>query len=267
MNELRDAIYGLAIGDAMGVPFEFRQRDTFKCKGMVGYGTHNQPAGTWSDDTSMTLATLASLKKNLWEVDTTDMRNNFLNWAKYGDFTVDGSVFDIGSTTAIALNDGAPLTDMLSNGNGSLMRILPLAFANASDSEIWAVSGITHGHWISCWACTIYTVIARNLLAGVPLKSMDLDYGEPFDRLNDLEYMKRDEILSTGYVVDTLEAALWALLHSSNYKEAILKAVNLGGDTDTIAAVTGGLAGIMYGVPEDWKQSLRGKDVIEEVLN
>ena len=267
MDKLRDAIYGLAIGDAMGVPHEFMQRGTFRCKDMEGYGTHNQPAGTWSDDTAMTLATLASLKANDWRVDTTDMAGRFVSWAKNGEYAIDGKVFDIGAVTATALESGKAHTHFRSNGNGSLMRILPLAFTDCTDGEISAVSAITHGNWISRWACEIYVDIARKLLAGVDIKDIDLTYGEPFDRLADLKQMKQDDVLSTGYVVDTLEAALWSLLHSYSYESAVLRAVNLGGDTDTIGAVTGGLAGIMYGVPKGyWFNTLRGKDIIEACL-
>lgn len=101
---LRDCIYGLAVGDALGVPYEFMPRGTFECTDMIGYGTHGQPAGTWSDDTSMTLATCDSIRE-LGHIDTADMRDKFVSWIARGEYTIDG-VFDYGGTTARALHTG-----------------------------------------------------------------------------------------------------------------------------------------------------------------
>ena len=185
MNKMTDAILGLAIGDALGVPYEFEQRGTFTCTDMVGHGTHDQPAGTWSDDTSMTLATLDSLKNNNGKVVTDDIRRNFNNWLRHGDYTADGEVFDAGITTCTALRNGKPAVGEWDNGNGSLMRILPLAFVDCTDDEIRAVSAITHGHWISEEACVIYVHVAKRLLAGEDISSIipTLNYEKPFDRL------------------------------------------------------------------------------------
>lgn len=120
---LRDCIYGLAVGDALGVPYEFRPRGTFECTDMIGYGTHGQPAGTWSDDTSMTLATCDSIRE-LGHIDTADMRDKFVSWIARGEYTIDG-VFDYGGTTARALHAGKGSSGECDNGNGSLMRIAP----------------------------------------------------------------------------------------------------------------------------------------------
>ena len=135
---LRDCIYGLAVGDALGVPYEFRPRDTFECTDMIGYGTHGQPAGTWSDDTSMTLATCDSIRE-LGHIDASDMRDKFVGWIARGEYTIDG-VFDYGGTTARALHTGKGGSGERDNGNGSLMRIAPLAFVDATDDEICEVS-------------------------------------------------------------------------------------------------------------------------------
>ena len=132
-KKLRDAVYGLAIGDALGVPYEFKSRGRFECKEMVGYGSHGQPEGTWSDDTSMTLATAKSLKDNGGKVVPSDMFANFLDWNDEIDFNCNGVRFDIGGATLSALETGQPQTGEYSNGNGSLMRILPLAFVNEDD--------------------------------------------------------------------------------------------------------------------------------------
>ncbi|WP_255375230.1 ADP-ribosylglycohydrolase family protein [Olsenella sp. An290] len=135
MPTLRDAIYGLAVGDALGVPYEFRTRGSFSCTGMVGHGTHDQPAGTWSDDTSMTLATCDSIRA-CGRVDTADMLSRFRAWINDGAYAIDGVVFDYGGTTARALAAGTGCTGERDNGNGSLMRIAPLAFTGATDDEV-----------------------------------------------------------------------------------------------------------------------------------
>lgn len=267
-RQLKDAIYGFAVGDALGVPYEFKSRGSFICTDMIGYGTHLQPAGTWSDDTSMTLATCASIKE-CKKIDIADIRKRFVFWSRSGAYTAGNEVFDIGGTTAEALITGKGMADEWSNGNGSLMRILPLAFIPCSNKEITAVSAITHAHPISIHACMIYVDIARKLLDGKQLSECIDEESIPFERLNLLQQLKESDIRSTGYVVDTLEAALWCLLHTDNYRDAVIRAVNLGSDTDTIAAVCGGLAGIMYGyddIPKDWIARLRNKELIDHCL-
>ena len=271
-KKLRDAVYGLAIGDALGVPYEFKSRGRFECKEMVGYGSHGQPEGTWSDDTSMTLATAKSLKDNSGKVVPSDMFANFLDWNDEIDFNCNGICFDIGGATWDALKTGEPRTDERSNGNGSLMRIMPLAFVDCTDEEIREVSAITHGHRISKEACVIYVNVARRLLAGEIIQEIipTLKYEKPFDRLCKINQLEEDEIESSGYVVHTLEASLWVLAKYNSFKDTVLAAVNLGDDTDTTGAVAGGLAGIVYGVDGDFAQEcvevLRGKEIIDKCL-
>ncbi|WP_235810740.1 ADP-ribosylglycohydrolase family protein [Tractidigestivibacter scatoligenes] len=183
---LRDCVYGQAVGDALGVPYEFRARGTFECTGMVGHGSHSQPAGTWSDDTSMALATCDSIRAT----------------GRAGE---------------------------CDNSNGSLMRILPLAFAGATDDEVRAVSAITHAHATSCEACVRMVRVARGLIAGEGPRGVAGDFvGVP-----------ASQIRSGGFVPDTERAALWCLANTSCYAECVLAAVNLGNDTDTTAAVAG----------------------------
>ena len=156
--------------------------------------------------------------------------------------------------------------DYWSNGNGSLMRILPLAFTDADDALIEEVSALTHAHKISRKACVIYIRIARALIND---DQYGLTYPEPFHRLENIASLEREEIKSSGFVVDSLEAAVWCLLTTDSYSECVLKAVNLGDDTDSIAAIAGGLAGIKYGfdtIPTDWLDALQAKDVIESCL-
>lgn len=256
---LRDCVYGLAVGDALGVPYEFRGRDTFECTGMVGHGTHDQPAGTWSDDTSMTLATCDSIREK-GRIDVDDIRERFVAWYTHDAYTCD-HLFDIGGATSRALSTGRGCAGERDNGNGSLMRIVPLAFV-ANDNEIRAVSAITHAHPTSTEACVRMVHVARGLISGEnawqEAVSAGIDPEKP-----------RDAIASGGYVLHTFEAALWCLANTHSYQDCVLTAVNLGSDTDTTGAVAGALAGIVYGIdgiPQEWLDELRGKDVIESCL-
>lgn len=274
-TKLRDAIFGLVIGDAIGVPYEFMERGTFECKGMTGFGTHNQPEGTWSDDSSMALATLKSLKDNSGKVVVDDITKNFLLWLNESAFTSNGEMFDIGHATLKALTSGRPCSGEYNNGNGSLMRILPLAFIDCTDDEIREVSNITHGHWISKEACVIYVHVAKRLLNGETITDIipTLKYEKPFDRLDHINELDISEIKSSGYVVDTLEAALWAVGRETSklrdYAADVIASVNLGEDTDTVGAVTGGLAGIIYGLGntgEMWLEKIRNKELVFDCL-
>ena len=235
---LRDCIYGLAVGDALGVPYEFRPRGTFECTDMIGYGTHGQPAGTWSDDTA-------------------DMRDKFVSWIARGEYTIDG-VFDYGGTTARALRTGKGGSGERDNGNGSLMRIAPLAFTDATDEEVSKVSAITHAHRTSTDACIIFVELMRDVMNDV-LPSWALH----------LKGVPEQEIRSGGFVRDTLKAATWCFVNTNSYEDCVLAAVNLGDDTDTTAAVAGALAGTAYGlkaIPQEWIDTLRGKELIESCL-
>ena len=280
-EKICSGIFGLVVGDALGVPFEFCQRDTFKAEGMTGYGTHSQPPGTWSDDSSLTLATLDSIA-SCGRINANDIMRRFAEWLQCGHYTARGEVFDVGVTTQSAIWRylmGTPAKNCggsteSSNGNGALMRILPLAFVPHSINDIHAVAGLTHAHEISRYACEIYLDVAAGLLAGI--RKTYAVYGalggfwpKQFERLEQLDNLSRDEIRSTGYVVDTLEAALWCLLKTDSYRDCVLTAVNLGEDTDTVAAVAGGLAGILYGVggekgiPEEWIAQITKREDIE----
>ena len=276
-KKLYDAVIGLAIGDALGVPYEFKKRGTFLCKDMVGYKTHHQPKGTWSDDTSMVLATLDSLKSNDGKIVPTDMFERFNRWLQNSDYTPFGEVFDAGIATCKALKTGKPQSGEYDNGNGSLMRILPLAFVPCTEDEIRAVSAITHAHRISMDACVIYVHVANRILAGEDINEIipTLQYDKPFDRLHRIDQLSAQEIKSSGYVVDTLEAALWAVSHKSadagkekSFRSDLLDAVNLGSDTDTVGAVAGGLAGIIYGLDDvaDWVEALQNRQELERYL-
>ena len=282
MSKIYNAVMGLVIGDALGVPVEFKRRDSFTISGMTGNGTYNQVAGTWSDDSSMTLATIESLTRRGY-IDPSDIMENFVRWYQGAEFTPWGKVFDIGNGTKAALDrylQGRQLEDCggktrMDNGNGALMRILPLAFVKHTTGDIHNVCGLTHNHRTSKQCCEIYVEIAQRLYQGARKQDAVRDTvnvwlpAEEFKHLPILEALTRDEINSSGYVVDTLEAALWCFLTTHSYRECVLTAVNLGQDTDTVAAVTGGLAGLYYGtndvegIPQNWIDNIARRDWIK----
>jgi ADP-ribosyl-[dinitrogen reductase] hydrolase len=295
-------LMGLCVADALGVPVEFSSRadrTQAPVDKMLGYGTWNQPPGTWSDDSSLTFCLAEALCAG-FSLDT--IATNFCRWYSEACWTPHGEVFDVGNATAQAihrLQQGVPPlqaggTSDRSNGNGSLMRILPIAFyQNTLTSvdlmeRVHQVSSITHAHPKSQIACGIYVNVATCLLNGLDLNAAYLQgietsrtfYTEPpyaselshFERVlsGNIATLPVDAIRSGGYVIDTLEASLWCLLNSNSYSEAVLKAVNLGEDTDTTATVTGGLAGIHYGlqdIPVDWINQIARKDDIVNLAN
>jgi ADP-ribosylglycohydrolase len=227
----------------------------------------------------MTLATVESIAR-LGKIDPADIMQNFLMWFADAAFTPWDSVFDIGGATRRAITryaSGMNLSDCggksrMDNGNGSLMRILPLAFIPCSVNDVNTVSGLTHNHEISKRACRLYLIIAEQILKGNPFRAYYTDtdiWGGEFSRVREIWKLTRDEIKSSGYVVDTLEAALWCLYHTNTYRDCVLTAVNLGEDTDTVAAVAGGLAGILYGcggesgIPDEWISQIARKDWIK----
>ena len=297
-NIYKDILFGVAVGDALGVPVEFDSRQEISqnpVTDMIGFGTYDLPAGTFSDDSSLAFCLAEALTQ---EFSLQKIGNNFVAWLNNNYWTPRGNVFDVGIATSQAIRrlqrgcnpELAGGMDVSDNGNGSLMRILPMAYChrNFTLGELLArvhdVSAITHAHARSQMACGIYISIAVALLEGADLQTAYLQalqdiqtiysvrefllekphFGRVFS--GEIAKIPVEEINSGGYVIDTLESSLWCLLNSSSYSEAVLKAVNLGGDTDTTAAVTGGLAGIYYGVeniPKQWmNQIARRQDII-----
>ncbi len=270
-NDLRSAIYGFAIGDGLGVPYEFKMRGQFI------YEKSDAPL-IWSDDTAMTLATCDSIKRKK-RIDPEDIMRSFEKWYFSGAYTPDNQAYGIGKTTAKAIEafrlgqgiDHCGQRSIRDNGNGALMRILPLVFLDTSDKEIDKVSGLTHNHEISKEGCRIYVEIGKRILKGEDLENIIKNMGTTkyYKRLSRLKELAEEKISSSGYVVDTLEASLWCIIHKNNYRDTIIKAIELGGDSDTIAAVAGGLAGILYGyqgIPKEWIDRLEGKKLLEECL-
>ncbi len=295
-----DGIMGLVISDACGVPVEFKSRLALKKDPVVDmreFGTHQQPRGTWSDDSSMALATLASLHHGY---DLKDIAEQFVKWDKEEMYTPFGEVFDIGITCANAIlrfqDSKDPYTcgglGERDNGNGSLMRILPIclyAYDQVNQGNIdnhsaihmvHEVSALTHAHLRSQMACGLYYFCVKAILeqknqlsiAECLQKGFDEGfawYGESTENLSEVKQFERlvnmkefakveeENIRTSGYVLDSWEASIWCLLNSGRFEEAILKAVNLGEDTDTVGAIAGGLAGLYYGydsMPADWRE-------------
>ena len=297
-SKIKSVLFGVAIGDALGVPVEFKSRETISrnpVSDMIGFGTYNLPPGTWSDDSSLTFCLAEALTLGF---DLNVTGQNFVKWAYENYWTPRGKVFDIGIATRQAIDrlakgerpDLAGGSGVSSNGNGSLMRISPLLFylldkpVNERFLITKQVSSITHGHIRSVIACFYYLEFARQLFLQkdkfeiyknlqteitAHLTSISTDPAEIklFDRLlkHEIHQLTEENIFSSGYVLHTLEAGIWCLLTTDNYKDAVLKAVNLGDDTDTTAAVTGGLAGLLYGfdnIPENWLKIIARYDDI-----
>lgn len=299
---VKGAIFGLAVADALGVPVEFESREKLNknpVNEMLGFGSHDVPKGTWSDDTSMALCTLNSISQK-GKIDLVDNILEFSKWAEDGYMTPHGEMFDVGRTTLTSLRNYWESKDVYDcggksdydNGNGSLMRIIPVCLFNEikhlstenSIKNIHEVSALTHAHERSLIACGIYDFLVRELIkhpeklsVNTALKKAEkyyADYKEikHYKRIFDEKFIDTDInlIKSSGYVVDTLEAAIWCLLNTYSYKECVLKSVNLGEDTDTVGAVAGGLAGILYGydsIPKEWINTLIKNDMISNLCD
>lgn len=319
-NAYMDGMMGLVVGDALGCPVQFLSREEIKNRpqgpvtGMEAGGVYAMPKGTWTDDSSMALATLVSLLDK-GEVDPADIMSRFAMWERKGEYTPFGKAFDQGNTCVSAIYryiqnpdvETCGATGEYANGNGALMRILPVCLhycdrrtgGDATVEEaihgIHKVGGLTHNHLRSQICCGIYYFLVRSILEGITaserpamldLLQRGMDAGLEFyrrdaaslaelahlGRVFDLEHFRttpESGIKSTGYVIDTLEAALWCLLHTDSYRDCLLMAVNLGDDADTVAAVAGGLAGLYYGydaIPDEWLGYIKRREWIEGVL-
>ncbi len=303
-SRFRGGIYGVAVGDALGLPVEMEPRSARKADpvtGMRGYGKHKLPPGTWSDDTSMTLCLLEGL---LQGQDWNEVARLFGRWSQGKQWIAGGRVFDSGQTVAEALVrlDGvadardAGLDAEGRTGNSSLMRTLPVAlmYRNNPASEVaraaHSASRITHAHARCQMACGIYSVLARGLVNGEErgaawesARQWSADfYGKMFPRqlhhfarmlgktAAEIAAIDEEQIETSSYVIDTFEAAIWAFYSTEDAASCCLRAVNLGSDTDTTSAVAGGLAGTYYGYeafPADWISVLARRMEIELLIN
>lgn len=292
------SIVGCAVGDALGVPVEGEDRGSFHVDAMSGDDIF--PAGTWSDDTSLTLCMAEALGEHGVSAAAEDaFLRKASSWLHEGYLSASGEAFGIGGTTRTSLERfeaGCPVRECggradSDNGNGSLMRIAPLAFflrhVPSFEDRARAVEGfssLTHAHPRSVMACIIFVEFLIRLyegdgpstaLSAAARRVRDEAADEPayfsqlgsFARLFDGSIADADEesVRSGGYVVDTLEAALWCLLRHDSFERCVLAAVNLGGDSDTTAAVAGAAAGVHYGlgaVPDEWFLSLANADTV-----
>ena len=304
-----NALLGQAAGDAFGVPVEFMSREQVRrldLREMTGCDTQPQPdsrwgglipSGSWSDDTSMAAASMASFVRNGGLIDYEDQLEQFVRWWYEGEYCSLARPFGLGGNVSAALQrhlGGTPALscggrEIMDNGNGALMRILPFSlyciFKGLDKDETVRVTGngsaITHGHEISRMCCFIWTEFLRALAEGAGVEGAvdhieGLPYREWFsgETMDALEFvtgkkirtLKEEDISETGYVVDTLYAALYSMLHADDFEGSIRCAVNLGYDTDTAAAVTGTAAGILYGregIPDRWLRALRKRGELE----
>lgn len=292
-EQIRGALIGLAVGDALGAAFEFRPPGTFEpATGMTGGGPHGLEPGQWTDDTSMALCLAESLLET-GRIDLTDQAQRYVRWWREGYLSSTGCAFDIGMQTRDALErfmaTGDPVsgaTDAARSGNGSIMRLAPVPayFARAPRDAVDACaesSRTTHGSSICLDACRYFGGLVLGALTGhtkaellsprftpVPGYWKEHPLGPEIGEIADGSFARREppEIEGSGYVVRSLEAALWAFHESSSFAEGALLAVNLGNDADTTAAVYGQLAGAYYGehgIPEPWRDALAKRPVID----
>ena len=283
VDRIRGAIYGHLVGDALGVPYEFTHHiETVEWR---GHGTHNQPPGTWSDDGALMLALLDSLLDAGF--DTDDQARRFLKWRDGTAYTPDGEGrFDIGGATdralsrvaaGVAAEEAGNDADAL--GNGSLMRILPIALVDPSATLAELVerahrsSRITHGAPACLVACALYVLIVCELLseadraAALASATEHLRETAFADALD--TFLAWPDRSGRGHVVDSFWSAWDAFAGAGDYRSAVIRAVQYGNDTDTTAAIAGGLAGAHFGfdgIPREWLDGLRGAAVVEPLV-
>ncbi|WP_458353531.1 ADP-ribosylglycohydrolase family protein [Peribacillus frigoritolerans] len=294
------SLYGGIVGDLLGVPVEFKRRGTFTINDITGYGTYNQPPGTWSDDTSLTLCLIENL---IEKGDSAELMQKFVQYMESGYWTPHHEMFDIGRTTSEAIikfRNGTPAPEcggdaMFDNGNGALMRIAPVAFILFNSfnfiektQTIKKYTEVTHAHPRSVVGSIIYVEFLLRLYYNNSPEVSKREIKELFDENFDKDHiyqkelqaysrifeedffsLPQEEILSDGYVVHTLEAAIWCLGNSGSFSEAVLKAVNLGDDTDTVGAITGTMAGMYYkmdDIPKEWLEKIARKEDIGDLI-
>ncbi len=305
-----DGMMGVVVGDALGCPVQFMDREEIAgraagpVKGMESGGVYHMPEGTWTDDSSMALAALDSIRE-LGEVDLEDIMTSFVDWYEEGEYTPFGEAFDMGNTCSLAIekfeSEQDPMTcggtSERSNGNGSLMRIMPACLyaydrklsTEAAVKTVHEVGGLTHNHLRAKIACGLYYFCMKEILDGEGsleerlqrgldagfsfyekdiVNRVELAYYGRLRNLEEFASVPEAGIKSTGYVVDSLEAAVWSLIRTDSFKDCLLTAVNLGDDSDTVGAIAGGLAALYYGyegIPEEWLAVIKRREWIEDM--
>jgi ADP-ribosylglycohydrolase len=298
-SRLRGGIYGLLVGDALGVPYEFSApeqlpaREQLEMEPPPGFPrAHGRvPPGTWSDDGAQALCLLASLLDRD-RLDLADFSAKLLAWYEQGYLAVDGVVFDVGVQTGRAFRAlasgveprAAGPAEERDNGNGSLMRVLPLALWHTGDDaalvhDAYEQSRVTHGHARSRVCCALYCLWVRRTLesdaepwvaATATLRAMLVPGSDEEEALE--WHVRPDEPAEgkgSGYVIDTLRSARQVASAHDSYEAVVKAAIALGNDTDTTACVAGGLAGVRHGeggIPERWRSALRGRELVDPLL-
>jgi ADP-ribosyl-[dinitrogen reductase] hydrolase len=297
-ERIEGGLLGLLVGDALGVPYEFHPPQEIPPLAEIEMtpplsfrrAHAGVPPGTWSDDGAHALALLASLL-DCGALDMQDLGARLVAWYQSGELAVDGKVFDVGIQTSEAIRrlmagtptDQAGPSDERANGNGSLMRVLPLALWHQGDdaalvADAHRQSLVTHGHLRSQVCCALYCLWARRVLREAPdpwreaTATLRALYGRDSAEYAELEWSIRPDDppdgRGSGYVVDCLRSARLAM-QAGGYEQVVKAAIALGHDTDTTACVAGGIAGIRDGVaaiPQRWRAQLRGKELVEPLL-
>lgn len=271
------SLVGLAVGDALGTTIEFRERDTYTAVvDIVGGGPFKLQPGEWTDDTSMALCLADSLLAD--QFDAAHLLSLFHAWYSSGLYSVKGRCFDIGATTRSGIASWARKGTTEHNfeewdsGNGGIMRLAPAAIA-FHDNADWAAriaaaqSSTTHASTLCIDSAEFLARYLVNLYNGEDQRPQDSVWRKEVQRIAVTDYtaVSRDDIASSGFVVDTLEAAVWAVANTDNFKDAVLLAVNLGEDADTVGAVAGQIAGAKWGlssIPSEWVERLAMRDII-----
>jgi ADP-ribosyl-[dinitrogen reductase] hydrolase len=300
LDRVRGSLIGLAIGDALGAAVEFEPAGSFPpVTGFRAGGPHRLRAGEWTDDTSMALALADSIARVGWDLN--DQCQRYVAWWRKGKYSVNGRCFDIGTTTRGALarfektGDAGTSGDRSehASGNGSIMRLapVPIRYASLFPSNIEELGRLatesslpTHASEQCQSACRYMGLVLSGLMYGLDREEILSPQWEPLIGLQraapfhpavaavaqgSFRKNQPPEIAGSGYVVKSLEAALWSFHQARNFQEAVLRAVNLGDDADTTGAVCGQLAGAFWGesnIPIEWRESLARKDLIEEAL-
>ena len=279
---------GLAVGDAVGASVEFKRRDSYPpVVDMIGGGPFNLKPGEWTDDTTMALC-LAETLLEAGNVDQDDFMTRMRGWLERGENTVPGRCFDIGNTTRAAIQQfiatgsgAAGQTSVQSAGNGSLVRLAPVAIFAAHDGDVAEAMALkqsraTHGFMEVLDCCRLFTAMLVDALNGADRDTatrprvMPLSAKPLFINAGEWRGKTRAQISSSGYVVNTLEAALWAVGQTDNFRDAVLLAANLGDDSDSVGAAAGQLAGALYGasaIPAAWLAKLAWREKIEALAN
>lgn len=275
------SLVGLAVGDALGTTIEFTVRDsTDAVVDIVGGGPFNLNAGEWTDDTSMALCLAESLIASP-NLDETDLLQLFNNWYQHGYNSVKDHCFDIGWTTSSGIRSWCETGSVVNNqdshcaGNGGIMRLAPAAMIAWRNSDVASdlsvrQSKTTHASAQCCHSADFMARWLVNLYSGDLTRPYSDQWDPAVQTIATIDYtqVSRSNISSSGYVIHTLEAAVWAVLTSSSFEEAVLKAVNLGDDADTVGAVAGQFAGARWGlssIPQHWVDRIYDKDRIVQL--